>query len=178
METDHIRKQAACAVFLALIMTAALYLFRSSSPPGHGRGGLRQSVAESFLVKSRFIVKRDLKENLGVLREFRYRLQSRIESRYSYRQFEAGDFENLAKTLSDLSASLQDLRAHEYPQEYLSQIDAAEESRKAAVMENLKMKSFMALPPEKRKGGYYRLEKLEEAVSILIVHLNGLLANG
>lgn len=178
-------KTFAYTFLLALILFITGYLFMNSpgsrkksiTPAGYDR---KPGLVDTVLKTGKFLAKRKLNDGARDLREFQYRLRSRIESRYFSKILEPQYCENLGRLLDEISKLLRNMSTQDYPPEYLSQIEAAVSSCKGAVEENLRMKSFLrsrSLPKARRKGGKSKLVKLEESVRILAVHLGGLAAN-
>lgn len=167
---------------LALVLLITGYLFMNSpgsrkksiTPTGYSR---KPGLVDAVLKTGKYLTKRKLNDMAGNLREFQYRLRSRIESRYFSKILETQYCENLGRLLDGISELLQNMSTQDHPPEYLSQIEAAASSCKRGVEENLRMKSFLSLPEALRKGGKSKLVKLEESVRMIAVHLSGLAAN-
>ncbi len=180
-------KTFAYTFLLALILFITGYFFMNSpgtrkksvTPVGDDR---KPGLVNTVMRTGKSSMRRKLNGMARNLREFQYRLRSRIESRYSPEILETQYCVNLGRLFDGIGKLLKNMSSQNYPPEYLSQIEAAASSCKRAAEENLKMKSFLAasarsLPKSLRKGGNSRLVALEEAVRVLAVHLSGLAAN-
>jgi len=167
----EIKKIFSYATALALILFAAGYLFmdppkfrqRSGSPADSHRPALVNAVLNA----GKSATRRKLNDRARNLREFQYRLRSRLESRYSSKAFEPQYCENLGRLFEEIKKLLQDMGSREYPPGYLSQIGAARKSCERAI------ETLGKVASSKNAG----LVKLEEAVRMLAVHLSGLATN-
>ena len=167
----EIEKTLGYVIVLGVILSAAGYLFvdplKFSQRSGASGDSRRPALVNAVLNAGKPATRRKLNDMARNLREFQYRLRSRLESRYSPKALETQYCENLGRLFEEIKKMLQDMGSREYPPGYLSQIEAARKSCERA------METLGEVTSSKNAG----LVKLEEAVRMLTVHLRGLAAN-
>ncbi|MFH1619288.1 MAG: hypothetical protein ABIG11_05220, partial [bacterium] len=157
---------------------AAVYLFSFSGPGRKDRqAGRRDNLASAIFSPGRRSLRNRLSDNVARLDELRDKIKSIVDSPRRSGSFTLEDCRLLGDITEETGKLLADMADNKFPENFRSQVAAAEESRRRHVEELLRMKSFLAVKNVRKKGVSYRIERLEETTRILVTHLRGLTVN-